>query len=105
MNIELLETGFAALEDHAERLVERFNEELFDQYPGVNPLFKNTDPDAQQKKLLSALKLVVSSLRKPGQLQKKLASDREKTPAIRCAGRTLSCGSRNLTDSDGITGR
>ena len=72
MNIDLLETSFSALESQAKTLVERFYEELFEQYPGVIPLFKNTDPEAQQKKLLAALKLVVSSLRKPAKLKKAL---------------------------------
>ncbi len=72
MNIELLETTFSALEPQADKLVERFYEELFSQYPAVKPLFKNTDPKAQQKKLLASLKLVVNSLREPKKLEKAL---------------------------------
>ncbi len=72
MNIELLETTFAALEPQADLLVERFYEELFSQHPAVKPLFKNTDPKTQPKKLLASLKLVVSSLRNPKKLEKAL---------------------------------
>jgi len=72
MNIELLENTFAALEPQADKLVERFYEELFSQHPAVKPLFKNTDPKTQPKKLLTSLKLVVSSLREPKKLEKAL---------------------------------
>jgi len=72
MNIDLLETSFAALEPQAETLVERFYEELFGQYPAVKPLFENTDPEVQPKKLLTALKLVISSLRNPKKIEKPL---------------------------------
>lgn len=72
MNIELLETSFAALNPHANTLVERFYDELFRRYPSVKPLFKNTKPETQQKKLLASLQLVVSSLRKPAKLKKAL---------------------------------
>ncbi len=72
MNIELLENTFAALEPQADKLVERFYEELFSQHPAVKPLFKDTDPETQPKKLLTSLKLVVSSLREPEKLEKAL---------------------------------
>ncbi len=72
MNIELLETTFAALEPQADKLVERFYEELFSQHPAVKPLFKNTDPKTQPKKLLTSLKMIVSSVRNPEKLEKAL---------------------------------
>jgi len=72
LNADLLESSFEALKPNAEHLVARFYEELFDRFPGVIPLFKNTQPEEQQKKLLAALQLVVNSLRKPQVLKKAL---------------------------------
>ncbi len=72
MKVKLIETSFAALEPQAEILVKRFYEELFRQYPAVKPLFKTTDQNKQQQKLLAALKLVVSRLRNPKKLEKAL---------------------------------
>ena len=69
MNIELLEETFAALSDEAEELVARFYEELFERFPGVKPLFKDSEINEQKKKLLSALVLVVNNLRKPDVLE------------------------------------
>jgi len=65
LDIDILEQSFAALAPYGETLVARFYEELFNRYPQVKVLFKNTTPDEQQRKLLSALKLVVSNLRNP----------------------------------------
>lgn len=73
LNVSLLEETFAALEPHAENLVDRFYEELFERYPAVRPMFEGVDPEVQRKKLVGALKLVVSSLRKPQSLRKALA--------------------------------
>jgi methyl-accepting chemotaxis protein len=65
LNVELLESSFNALAPQGELLVERFYQALFSQYPQVKPLFANTDPKSQQKKLLAALNLVISNLRNP----------------------------------------
>lgn len=68
LDIELLEQSFAVLAPQGEQLVARFYEELFSRYPGVKPLFKNTDQKLQQKKLLASLVLVVNNLRNPDTL-------------------------------------
>ena len=72
VRIALLENSFALLAGEAEALVARFYEELFRRYPAVQPLFANSDMADQQKKLLSALKLVVNNLRKPDVLENAL---------------------------------
>lgn len=75
MNITLLEESFAALTEEqgqSELLVKRFYEELFLRYPEVKPFFAETDIEDQEKKLLSALQLVVSSLSEPEPLVKVL---------------------------------
>lgn len=63
--IRLLETSFAAVAPRGEELVELFYKNLFADYPQVIPMFANTIPAEQQKKLLASLKLVVGNLRKP----------------------------------------
>jgi len=68
LDVETLETSFALIAPQAERLVERFYEELFAAYPAVQPLFANADMTTQQGKLLASLKLVIANLRKPGTL-------------------------------------
>jgi len=65
LNVEVLEQTFSALAPQGEALVSRFYEELFSRYPQVKPLFRNTSQAEQQRKLLSALKLVISNLRNP----------------------------------------
>jgi len=72
LNVEVLEQTFAALAPQGEALVARFYQQLFNRYPQVRPLFRNTTPADQQRKLLSALKLVVSNLRNPGVLTETL---------------------------------
>jgi len=68
LDVELLETSFKALAPSANKLAKRFYEELFARYPAVKPMFANTTPAKQQKKLVAALALVVKSLRKPDAL-------------------------------------
>ncbi|HEB59573.1 MAG TPA: PAS domain-containing protein [Gammaproteobacteria bacterium] len=72
LDVELLESSFNALAPQAEALVSRFYEELFSRYPQVKPLFRNTTPESQKKKLIAALVLVVENLRKPDVLAKAL---------------------------------
>jgi len=68
LDVELLESSFEALAPAANKLAKRFYEELFARYPGVKPMFANTTPAKQQKKLVAALVLVVKSLRNPDAL-------------------------------------
>ncbi len=65
LNVELLESSFDVLALNANKLAKRFYEELFARYPAVKPMFANTTPVKQQKKLVAALVLVVKSLRTP----------------------------------------
>ncbi|MEK6747966.1 MAG: methyl-accepting chemotaxis protein [Pseudomonadota bacterium] len=63
--LEILETSFAALAPQASELVGYFYDQLFTRYPAVIPLFRNTTPEQQTRKLIAALSLVVNNLRKP----------------------------------------
>lgn len=65
LRVELLEESFEAVKPHAEDLVARFYENLFEQHPGVQPLFAEVDMGEQRGKLLAALATVVASLRQP----------------------------------------
>ena len=78
LDVQTLETSFDLLDPQAEVLVEKFYEELFLQYPSVIPMFINTTPEEQQKKLLSALKLVINNIRKPDVLGQALKGLGEK---------------------------
>jgi len=68
LDIDTLESSFEALAPSANKLVKRFYEELFTRYPDVKPMFGNTTPAKQQKKLVAALGLVVKNLREPDSL-------------------------------------
>ncbi|PLW83950.1 methyl-accepting chemotaxis protein [Kineobactrum sediminis] len=68
----ILEESFGLLAQNGDRLVARFYEKLFADYPSVKPLFANTSPAEQQKKLLAALKLVINNLHSPEQLNQAL---------------------------------
>ncbi|VAW61120.1 Methyl-accepting chemotaxis protein I (serine chemoreceptor protein), partial [hydrothermal vent metagenome] len=65
LDVETLENSFNLLAPQAEELVRRFYDELFRRAPAVIPMFSNTTPAEQQKKLLAALKLVVENVRNP----------------------------------------
>jgi len=69
LDISLIETSFEKLAPNANELAKLFYKELFEKYPSVKPLFKNTRIKNQEKKLVSALSTVVSSLRKPDELE------------------------------------
>ncbi len=65
LDVETLETSFNLLAPRGEELVRRFYDELFIRAPAVRPMFDNTTPVEQQKKLLAALKLVIENVRNP----------------------------------------
>jgi nitric oxide dioxygenase len=65
LQVELLEKSFAEIEPHANEFVSSFYDNLFTANPEAKPLFDTTDMEAQKKKLLSSLVLVVENLRKP----------------------------------------
>jgi len=81
LDIELLETSFAALAPQAGELVQKFYSELFDRCPAVKPMFANVSMEAQQQKLVAALGTVISSLRSPDELEKVLLDLGEKHKA------------------------
>lgn len=78
LDISLIETSFERLAPKAVQIAKLFYKELFSRYPDVKPLFKNTRIKEQEKKLISALTTVVSSLRKPDELKVVLSSLGEK---------------------------
>ena len=65
LNIELLEQSFEKIKPRADEFAASFYENLFTGHPELKPLFAKTDIAKQQKKLLSALVLVVENLRNP----------------------------------------
>ncbi len=72
LNVRLLEESFNLVKPRGAALVARFYERLFQKYPAVKPLFRGTSIEAQQKKLLASLVLVVQNLRHPDRLTKAL---------------------------------
>lgn len=65
LNVALLEESFSVLAPQGEHIAEKFYKELFHRYPNVKALFAHVSPPEQEKKLLSALTLVVKNLRNP----------------------------------------
>ncbi|VAW58123.1 Methyl-accepting chemotaxis protein I (serine chemoreceptor protein) [hydrothermal vent metagenome] len=74
LEVEILESSFNLLAPKAEELGRKFYDELFKRAPQVKPMFEKTTPAEQQKKLLSALKLVVENVRKPETLAPALSA-------------------------------
>lgn len=68
MDFSVIEKTFNQIAPSGEILVKRFYEELFKRYPDVKPLFKGISVRDQQRKLLSALSLVVKNIRNPAAL-------------------------------------
>lgn len=69
LNIDLLETSFAQLQEQKAEFSNSFYSNLFADYPQVKPLFKSTDMDEQAKKLFASLVLVVNNLKNPDLLK------------------------------------
>ncbi|MEG4508528.1 pentapeptide repeat-containing protein [Microcoleus sp. F6_B4] len=65
LNVELLEQSFEKIKPRADEFAAIFYEKLFTTHPDLKPLFAKTDMEKQQKKLISALVLVVENLRSP----------------------------------------
>ena len=68
LNVELLERSFDEIKPQANEFVASFYDNLFTAHPEAKPLFDTTDMQAQKKKLLNSLVLVVENLRKPDAL-------------------------------------
>ncbi|MEG4943000.1 pentapeptide repeat-containing protein [Microcoleus sp. F4-D5] len=64
-NVEILEQSFEKIKPRADEFAASFYEKLFKTHPELKPLFAKTDMEKQQKKLISALVLVVENLRSP----------------------------------------
>ncbi len=69
LQVEVLEESFEAIKPNADGFVASFYENLFTANPEARPLFDTTDMEAQKKKLLSSLVLVVENLRNPDTLE------------------------------------
>ena len=72
LNVELLEQSFDEIKPQANEFVASFYDNLFTAHPEAKPLFDTTDMQAQKKKLLSSLVLVVENLKKPDVLDNAL---------------------------------
>ena len=72
LQVELLEQSFDEIKPQADEFVASFYDNLFTANPEAKPLFETTDMEAQKKKLLSSLVLVVENLRKPNILDSSL---------------------------------
>ena len=68
LKVEVLEKSFAEIKPQANEFVASFYDNLFTANPEAKPLFDTTDMEAQKKKLLGSLVLVVDNLRKPDTL-------------------------------------
>ena len=76
LDIQVLEVSFAKIRHCAIEFSASFYNKLFAFHPELKPLFKNTDLDAQEKKLIASLAIIVENLRNPEQL----------TPALKSLG-------------------
>ena len=65
LQVEVLEQSFDEIKPQADDFVASFYENLFTAHPEAKPLFDTTDMEAQKKKLLNSLVLVVDNLRQP----------------------------------------
>lgn len=61
----LIYESFALLAPQVEELTANFYQLLFERYPTVKPLFNDTTPEDQSKKLAAALQVVVDNLENP----------------------------------------
>lgn len=68
LNIELLESTFAAVAARGEELTAYFYDRLFEQHPGVRVFFEEANMQEQRGKLFTTLATVMASLRKPDEL-------------------------------------
>ena len=63
-DIKLLEASFALVQPQATEFASKFYKNLFTDYPQLQPLFAYTHIEVQEKKLITALVLVINNLRK-----------------------------------------
>ena len=65
---ELLEKSFAAIKPQMQQFSASFYKNLFLNNPEVEAMFKNVSIEAQEKKLIASLGLIVENLRNPEEL-------------------------------------
>ncbi|AFZ18672.1 globin family protein [Allocoleopsis franciscana] len=63
-DIKVLEVSFALIQPQATEFASKFYKNLFTDYPQLQPLFAYTHIEVQEKKLITALVLVINNLRK-----------------------------------------
>ena len=68
LDVQTLEQTFKLLQPNISAVVHSFYNRLFTRYPKVRPLFQHTTQADQEKKLLTALNVVMKNLRKPESL-------------------------------------
>lgn len=69
LNIEVLEQSFEQIKPQATQFASSFYKNLLTDYPQLQPLFSNTNMEAQEQKLIMSLVLVVENLRSPDYLK------------------------------------
>lgn len=74
LNIKLLESSMELIKPQAIEFANKFYDNLFRDYPEVEPLFAKNDREAMQKKLLVSLVLIVENIRNMETLQSALKS-------------------------------
>ncbi len=74
MDVKLLEKTFGQVSPQAIAFSASFYENLFRHHPELEPLFKETTQQAQEKKLIFSLAAIIENLRNPEVLQPALQS-------------------------------
>lgn len=68
LNVEVLEQSFEQIKPQASKFADSFYQNLFADYPQVQPLFAHTNMTRQKQHLIAALVLIIDNLRKPNEL-------------------------------------
>lgn len=74
LNVRLLESSFAKIEPKKYAFSASFYQKLLAHHPELKPLFKDTDLQAQEKKLIVSLAIIVENLHNPETLTVALKS-------------------------------
>jgi len=65
LNVTLLRSTFDQIAPRADDVAQRFYARMFTVYPQVRPLFANTVPAEQRKKLMASIATVVALVDRP----------------------------------------
>jgi hemoglobin-like flavoprotein len=68
LDVPLLRSSFAQIAPRADDVAQRFYARMFSVYPQVRPLFANTNPAEQRKKLMASIAAVVALVDRPEEL-------------------------------------